>query len=136
MLSVTTYPQDYVDARREAVRAQLAAYADLVKRAPTGAADAFEPGFGEAMVLALDASFCHRSRTLELKDGNPLNEVRVLCGSILENGGVLLKDRQIRLNPETSVLGYAPGDEIRLGPEDVARLAEAFLNEIEVKFAG
>ncbi len=134
MLSVTTYPQDYIDARREAVRAQLAAYAELVRRAPEGAADAFEPGFCETLVLALDASFCHRARTLELKDGNPLNEVRVLCGSMLENDGVLLQDRQIRLKPERSVLGYAPGDQIRLRPEDVAKLAEAFFAELEVKF--
>jgi len=45
------------------------------------------------MVLVLDSSFSHRQRTMELKDGNPLNEVRVLCNSILENDGIMPRTR-------------------------------------------
>lgn len=51
------------------------------------------------MVLALDQLFVHRARGIEGKDGNPLNEVRVLCTSIMANGGVLVKDSQIKLDP-------------------------------------
>lgn len=38
------------------------------------------------------------------KDGNPLNEVRILCNSIMNNNGIMSKDKTIRLNPEKSVL--------------------------------
>jgi hypothetical protein len=61
------------------------------------------------MVLILDTYFTHRSRTTEGKDGNPLNEVRVLCNSILENKRVLRADKSIKLKPETSVLKLPPG---------------------------
>jgi hypothetical protein len=60
------------------------------------------------MVLILDTYFTHRSRTTEGKDSNPLNEVRVLCNSILENKSVLRADKSIKLKPETSVLKLPP----------------------------
>jgi hypothetical protein len=39
------------------------------------------------MVLGLDHYFLHRVRKLEGKDGNPLNEVRVICDSLTDNDG-------------------------------------------------
>ena len=39
------------------------------------------------MVLQLEYMFVHRLSGLEGKDGNPLTEVRVLCNSLLFNGG-------------------------------------------------
>jgi hypothetical protein len=50
----------------------------------------------------LENYFVHRSRTLEKKDGNPLNEVRVLCTSMMSNDGKLAADKQIRLDPAKS----------------------------------
>jgi hypothetical protein len=38
-------------------------------------------------VLLLDHLFVYRLTGIEGKDGNPLNEVRVLCNSIVLNGG-------------------------------------------------
>jgi hypothetical protein len=70
----------------------------------SAAFESFEPVFFNNMVLILDTYFTHRSRTTEGKDGNPLNEVRVLCNSILENKSVLRADKSIKLKPETSVL--------------------------------
>lgn len=88
MLSISSYSQDYVDDARAKVTRQVTAYHDLaaaVRRqdrtdaAQLGSAlDAFEPLFFNAMVLALDHLFDHRQRTLEKKDGNALNEVRML----------------------------------------------------------
>ncbi len=86
------------------------------------------------MVLSLDSHFTHRARALEGKDGNPLNEVRVLCNSLVQNGGVLAADKTIRLKPAASVLGYEVGDEIRLTEAAFVRLAEAFFAEIESKY--
>ena len=65
----------------------------------------FEPLFFNNMVLVLDNSFCHRQRTMELKDGNPPNEVRVLCNSISENNGIMAPDKTIKLNPAKLVRG-------------------------------
>ena len=66
---------------------QIAAYRDLIAVARdldqadgarlSSAIDVFEPRFFSNMVLVLDNCLRHRSRTMELKDGNPPNEVRV-----------------------------------------------------------
>jgi hypothetical protein len=140
MLSVNSYARDYVDACRARVRGQIATYNDLLATARSGAKpsapldsaiEAFDAVFYNNMVLTLDSYFTHRARTMEGKDGNPMNEVRVLCNSLLTGGGALLADKQIKLDPAKSVLGYAVGDEIRMGEEGFARLAGAFFDAIE-----
>jgi hypothetical protein len=73
-------------------------------------------------------------RKNEGKDGNPLNEVRVLCDSLTDNDGVLVADKTIRLNPEKSILGLEVGDEIRLTEADFRRLADGFLAEVESRY--
>jgi hypothetical protein len=84
--------------------------------------------------MTLDGYFCHRSRVMEAKDGNPLNEVRVLCNSMMLGDGILAADETIELRPDTSVLGYQVGDEIKLGEAEFARLADAFFSEIELRY--
>ncbi|MET8248096.1 hypothetical protein ABZV31_29040 [Streptomyces sp. NPDC005202] len=59
---------------------------------------------------------------------------RLLSASLTGNDGRLLADQQIRLKPETSVLGYAVGDEIRVLEQYFQRLAKAFFAGIEAKF--
>jgi hypothetical protein len=141
MLSVNSYKRDYIDACRARVRSQIATYDDLLATARSqvngdagpldSAIDAFDPVFYNNMVLTLDSYFTHRARTMEGKDGNPMNEVRVLCNSLLMNGGALAKDNSIKLDPAKSVLGYQAGDEITVGEEGFTRLAEAFFAAIE-----
>lgn len=128
MLGVSRYPQEYIDGCRAAVQAQLAAYEQV------RGTDAFEPLFFNHMVLALDHYFCHRLRGREGKDGNPLNEVRVLCTSIMEGGGRLVADKTIKLKAETSLLHLEVGDEIKLSADDFRLLADAFLAEIEARY--
>ena len=47
----------------------------------------FEQRFFNDQVLILDNMFVHRLTGIEGKDGNPLNEVRVLCNSIFAQPG-------------------------------------------------
>lgn len=87
------------------------------------------------LVIALDSSFVHRSRTLEGKDGNPLNEVRLLVNVLVASDGVFTAEKAIKFKPEQSILGLAYGDEIAIREGDFERLAAAFFAEIEAKFA-
>jgi hypothetical protein len=141
MLGVNSYPQDYIDACRARVKTQVKSYRNLVKQAKgasiktlDSALASFEPEFFNNMVLTLDSYFVHRLRGQEGKDGNPLNEVRVVCTSILQNRGVMSVDKTIRMNPAKSVLKYEVGDEIRVSEADFARISEAFFADIESKF--
>jgi hypothetical protein len=136
MLSVNKYPQDYIDACRARVKAQVSTYRKLIKTTKNDSAIAsFVPVFFNNMAIILDSYFVHRARTMEGKDGNPLNEVRVICNSLMQNGGAMSADKAIRLNPAKSVLNYEVGDEIRLSETDFLRLAEAYFAEIESKYS-
>lgn len=89
--------------------------------------------------------FVHRLSGLEGKDGNPLNEVRVLCNSILYNDGKLQVEKLtgwpnsavsgLKLPPERSVLGLKPGQTIQLKRDDFVRLAAAFFEELKKKYS-
>lgn len=137
MLAEKSYDRDYVDACRGLVRREMAAYGELRAVAVPVDADAvagFEGDFLNGMVVLLDALFVHRTRAIEGKDGNPLNEVRVLTNSITRNGGVFQGEKAIKLDPAASVLGYGDGDTIRLTTTDFGRLADAYFGEIERRF--
>ena len=133
MLGVRTYAKGYIDACRSRVNADVAAYRKVAAAAKKQAA-AFEATFFSNLVLALDHSFAHRLRTVEGKDGNPLNEVRMLADSIMENKGVLKADKTIKYTPERSVLQLKPGDKIGLDEAGFGRLADAFLAEVAKKY--
>jgi hypothetical protein len=133
MLSVAKYSPEHVERARARIDADVAAYAAVAEAADGGAA-ALEPVFFNNLVLALDHYFLHRARGQEGKDGNALNEVRVLCNSITDNDGVMLADKTIRMMPEESVLGYAPGDTVAVSAEGFERLAARFFQEIESRY--
>jgi len=145
MLGVKKYSPEYLEACRSRMEAQLAAYRALVaatrgvKGAQRSELDtrlkAFETQFFNNMVLALEQCFCHRLRGVEGKDGNPLNESRVLAGSLMENGGRMGSDKSIKLEPSESLLKYELGEQIELDENDFNLLARAFLAEIERKFS-
>jgi hypothetical protein len=113
---------------------QVGAYRVLAKSARSSAVETFEPLFFNNLVLVLEGSFAHRLRGREGKDGNALNEVRMLSQSILQNGGVLARDATIRYDARRSVLKLAFGDEIRLNEADFVRLCRAYFSEIERRF--
>lgn len=132
MLSRNSYPQQYVDTCRAAVGSHLASYDALGLSAEARAG--FERGYVHQLVLARDTYFTHRARGVEGKDGNPLNEVRMLCTSIREHDGVLAAEKVIKYSAEGSVLGLAIGDEIDSDVAAFRKLAEAFFDEIEKRF--
>ena len=154
MLGMSSYTREYIDACRKRVEADLKAYRHLVdavrkqpaNEQPSSALEALEAAFFGNMVLLLDYFFVHRLRGIEGKDGNPMNEVRVLSNSMLQNDNVLstsysmaqpsaLGDKSIKLSPEKSVLKHQIGDEIKLTEADFVRISGAFFEEIERKFS-
>jgi hypothetical protein len=152
MLCTNSYPKDYVEECRARVDSQVGAYKQLgaVGRdnaAFNAAIERLDPVFYNNMVLTLDTYFMHRSRTIEGKDGNPVNEVRILCNSMTGNNDIftlsashatwnatLKSDKTIKYKPEESVLGYNVGDEIKLSESDFLLLSDAYFAAIEDKF--
>ena len=141
MLGMKKYSKDYIAACRARVDGDLRAYRKQVGNAPS---KEFEARFFNDLVLLLDYMFVHRLTGIEGKDGNPLNEVRVLCNSLLLNQGRLQVDRLpgwpnsastgMELPPEKSVLKLKVGEEVRLNESDFVRLSKAFFAELEKKF--
>lgn len=141
MLGMKTYSQDFIDACRARVEADVRAYRKQVGKAPT---KEFEARFFNNLVLLLDYMFVHRLSGIEGKDGNPLNEVRVLCNSLLFNQGKLQIEKlagwptsavsSLTLPPEKSLLKLRGGDEVKLSEADFLRLSKAFFAELEKRY--
>jgi hypothetical protein len=131
MLAVSSYKSDYVDACRKGLAAQL----DTFRALPAGKArDAFAPGYFNAMLLVLDSYFLHRQRSNEGKEGGPLNELRMLCDGVKDNGGVLGASTPIKYKPEKSVTGLAVGDAIVLDAARFEALADAVFADVVSRY--
>jgi hypothetical protein len=145
MLSVSAYPQSYIDEARARIAGQVAAFGGLssvvraeprTARGRVGSAlAALEPEYFANLVIALDSHFVHRSRGQERKDGNAMNEVRVLVSSIQHHDSILTSEKGIRLDPARSVLGIEYGDRIRIDAEGFERLAAAFFEALEATYS-
>ncbi len=139
MLGRNTYSKEEVDRAKGVIRAQLAAYKKVRK---AGSADkkvdaafgAFDPLFFNNLTLALDRPFVHRVRAVTGKDGNPLNEVEMICESLMNNDGLFTKSTVLKVAPDTSVLGLQFGDSIQLTASEFERLSAAFFAELEDRF--
>ena len=141
MLGMKNYTKDYVAACRERVEAGLKAYRKQVGKEPN---KDFETRFFNAQVLVLEHMFVHRLAGVEGKDGNPLNEVRVVCNSLLYNGGTFKVEKlagwpnsaggAVKLVPEKSILKLKNGDAVKLTEADFVRLSTAFFKTLVEKY--
>jgi len=130
MLGRANYPVAYIKAVNTRVDRVLKAF-DQAKPA--------EPFASEALldvIVGLEMAFVHRLRGQEGKDGNPLNEVRMITASVLEFGGVMTLDKTIRWKPEASATGLKNGDKIALDRKQVGKLVDAFFEELAKKYGG
>ena len=116
MLSQKKYPAAYISSCKKKITAAVNAWAQLPGK-PSG----FEHLYFENQVLILELMFIHRMRGQEGKDGNPLNEVRMLAASILADA-------------ENSVTKIKPGQSISLTAEIFIKLSEAYFEEIKKRF--
>ncbi len=140
MVDATPIPRRQVAAARADFAAQLQSYRDLIAAASKAsgmslaridaALAAFEPGYFNSLLVALDARFVHRRRAAG-GGGDPLDEVRVLVDSLTANGGVLAADEAVAYDPARSVLRIDFGDRIALNADDFEAIAAAFLAAIE-----
>ncbi|TQM57251.1 hypothetical protein [Humibacillus xanthopallidus] len=145
MLGMKEYDGDYIDACRSRVETQTAMFREVAQAARDhgdadlsgleGALESLESEYFNNMLLVLEGYFVHRLRGVEGKDGNALNEVRVLARSLMENGGTLMEDPQISLDPDRTVLGLKVGEPVRLTLQDYTRLSDAFFRELERRFS-
>jgi hypothetical protein len=124
MLLRTGYDRHYVANCRESVGAAV----EELRRVEAGSVA------WNQLVVALEHWFAERIPKVEGRDGNPLNEVRVIAESVIEHGAVMTVPRGIKLGPETSVLGFEEGEEISLDGDAFERLFDAFLAEVEAKY--
>ncbi|WP_421760484.1 hypothetical protein [Devosia sp.] len=134
MLSIASYKQDYVDTVRGRIGGSLEAFAALRESVGAEAVAGIEGPYFANLVLALDHYFDHRARGQEGKDGNALNELRMLCNSLMHGDGKLVGDSQIKLDPKKSALGIAVGEPIVIGHAGFVRLAAAVFAEVEKRY--
>lgn len=142
MLGMKTYPKDYIAACKKRVDANVKAWRKQAGKSPD---PDFEARYFNDQTLLLDYMFVHRLSGTEGKDGNALNEVRVLCNSLLLNEGKVQVEKKpgwpnsvvtgLKLPAEKSLLGLKNGDAINLSEADFLKLAKAFFAELEKKFA-
>src|SRR3954465_15648639 len=145
MQGVEEQEEAYTDPCRSRMESQIAMFHEVARAARDhgdadvtgleGALESLEYEYFNNMLLVLEGYFVHRLRGVEGKDGNALNEVRVVARSLMENGGTVMADPQIRLDPARSVLGLEVGAPITLTLQQYRRISDAFLREIESKFS-
>ena len=74
----------------------------------------FEGLFFNNMILVVDCLYVHRLRMVTGKDCPPLNEVEMICDTLMNNDGILRDSNVIKYIPDQSVLKLKVGNKIRL----------------------
>ena len=141
MLGRKDYTQAEYDGAKAAVARQIATYKKVAKLAEgqgdkkaSSTLDELETVYFNNMALVLDRYFVHRIRAVSGKDGNPLNELELVCDSLMNNGGVFQGNNVIKYVPDDSVVKLRAGDTIALSASDFQRLSTAFFEELQRRF--
>lgn len=135
MLGRSSYPTAQIAACRAEMIQLCAGWRAISARSEAKVRAEAEAQVFNQMAVALEGWFVHRLRGIEGKDGNPLNEVRLLALGVTTNGGYFPSDNSIKWHAETSVTGYRAGDKIALSEAVFSRIVEAYLDAIDAKFA-
>ena len=136
MLGRNSYPAAQVAQARKDFADMAAAWRTVAANAAPSARALAEVQVFNQMVVALEGWFVHRLRGIEGKDGNAMNEVRLLALGVTTNGGLFPTDPTIRWKPDASVTGYQVGDRIAMSEDVFSRLAAVFLDGVAKAFAG
>jgi predicted RNA-binding protein len=134
MLAVNHYSQHYISECYKRILKLLDTYKQVVSATNDLKVIAvFEREFFNSLVVLLDAFFINRVRNTPA-DNQPdaLNEVRLLCSSILNNEDIYQPDN--RLTPGRSVLGFKAGETILLNESQFRKLLSTYFTEIEEQF--
>jgi hypothetical protein len=139
MLGRKNYTLDEFDHGQAAIREQLSVYKKLAGEISSdhtsqSALAEFEELFFNTMTLMLDRLYIHRLRIVSGKDCNPLNEVELICDSLIDNDGIFRAGNVIKYIPEKSVLKLKVGDRIHISRAGFERLSAGFFTELESKF--
>lgn len=129
MLGRQNYPREYIEHCQEDIAAQIAEFREMPP-----VSKSFAERLASHLVIVMDACFTHRARNVEGKDGNALNEVRVLAQSLMY-GSIVVEDSTVTWDTENMVLGLTKGDEIELTMGQVDHLQRAFFAELTRKYA-
>ena len=132
------YTQEEFEHGKAPIHAQMAAYKQPVREIAggTGAAALKNIGglFFNNLTLVLDHFFVHRLRMVTGKDGNPLNQVEMICDSIMNNNGIFQDSTEIKSIPDQPVVKPHVGYKISLSADEFERLSAAFFAELKCKF--
>lgn len=143
MLEIKAYDPDYVASCRARDESQVGMFHEVVMAARShgddgsdleSAVDSLESEYFNNMLIVLEGYFVYRTRELEGTDGNALNEVRLIAASLVKNGGTVMEDPELTLDPARSVLRLEVGDSVRLTAQQYRSVSDAFFGEIERRF--
>ena len=142
MLGRKTFSRAEIDRARLMIGSQLEAYRELARAARGADGGDVQPALAEfehifftTLVLALDRPFVHRVRMVTGTEATALNELELICDSLLSGDGVFRLGTVVKYAPETSIVGLEEGAHVRLTADQFERLADAVFAELDAKFA-
>lgn len=138
-----TYTTGEIAHAKAVIDAQLKAYravSDAAEISPNDedlneAVDYFNSLFFNNLALVLDRFFVDRDRTAVGTDSNPLNELEMICDSLMNNDGVFRAGTESAYSAENSTVNLTPGDQIVLDVDKFTQLSAAFFVELDERLA-